>query len=1662
MLLVVVTMITTLVSSIVAKADVENSNDRRKYMLEFAQNKDVSSIEDVESLTYEDLRMIGLFLSNFYIPFNTGVGETFDDDSVKEQMAEALVSSAGFDSEIAKVLVESIFSMSVSTRKPLSIANGTVDGVLTKPTSIVMDGGANNSDVVRNTIDSEGVDATLYTFFGCMAGGFDKDRNVQGKYVDSETDGDERFYLYWKDESGKDRIIWEMDKGSNGKDIEFTSCTASYMLMMDDANYKLGLGGNALLSVAEETYEKFTEKNRDEVLFWNADLFVDCFGNILCDVGTQLYVVVPACNNPYAWYSVESGVESAGKNMQLLNFFHLGEIKAGNIVNISKDFSVDSDGFPTVNDNGGSIKNYQLFFSNANGTLYNIEKFRITRDNTITALDRDFGWWNVSELKEQINNTNTGLQYSSFSEGAYFPNFKTYADSVVGEKAGVTFPKKTLLIEKSNIQGAFSDFLMIDTYNEFSAKNDITLDALPRVCLFQEKDGEYHFIDSSISTGFAGVDIDNTITKISASDKKWVVSIYLSYLYAYSNAVDGENGKISYAFNKDAFPNADSGSVDFSSIIVSEDGMQKELTSMVYYLIHPVKGVKFIAEWVANKVGGVLVDWHERMVGNSSSNSSTGATKYLGFTGYVTLPSLTDLSWTAKLLDIYYDIYLYLVVIVCIVLIISCFIGELSVTRAILGSLSFMFIVMLPPIAVNTSVTTINRVSDSIYGKKFNYWALVQHQSFIKGLNDSVSSGNKSNYLSFLFNEQGVSEDEYRAVKVKWMAPKKDNILSNVIADANKTSSVSSSLTLMNKALKDNVSGESFSTYSDALYLYRDYSDLYMYVSRAYRTDVNQINPVSTKGYFEDDATRHITYSNGEKLFTYYNNRGNISKEDSMAFAQEKGFLVDTGYDIGSSNKSYSYLIDSYVGVTLQEQKDRFSKFDGNINYKDLSKSTFGIANESYEFTIANINTGQKSDGSNISSTSSEDQKKMGYFYYGLYSESPFYYFTWNIYDQANSKEFGLGMSEISKENVIELYTKDNQGYFFNYSEQAGDGFGELRDFNNMRGLFYYVIPYLKNCNELVESWSDVYGLKTYEDVRLEYESDGETVIIPNFDDKTDEYKQKWWHNYNVERLFNVYVAWVDTLYDCDYAKPETISVVGKDYRVTDPLNPMAYYKTDSNGNIIEGRYMVFSRSEMKYWGLNYSDLTKVEQKIIEVQDNVYKELFQLMDYYTFNDDVLVTSAGMLTTFEFNKAFSQTSLIKESFVLYPQSYELKTFSYDAYLRLILSQSTNENLLDTSNGYDSGTEGQLSFYQRIVNNSSITTAILLIILDIVAVYLLPALKVFFLVSIFLMSIIMLVLFAIRQDGVKKNVFESLVKPLVQFSIVSIGLAVIVSFFMSSGNTAVTGRDGVKISLGDPSMVLIVMIVINAVALYLYVGIVKSSINNFIRYTKALFSTMVDVMSSFGGMAVVGIGSSVVEGRGIGNVLSRTAPRVTNRVAKGRDTSNLTPRVKENIEGNKGDNQLKGVSNSNRSLEKESQELKRAKNRLERLQAGGYSEKAKEFETARNIRQKQKEANLKRIKDKEAEGKKLRLSEQMYKRFGSKVDGVKNVRDGLIQRKYDIQSKVIKGTNTITGRVGRAQARYEFAKTKYDVKADMIKPKPVNRGNVPKVKKKENKN
>ena len=219
-------MCLTLVSSLPTQVAHADSNSRMQVNIQWAQNKGFEDMnaDDLSNLTYDDLLMIGVFLSNFYVPFSTCLGGSMEDDEVTEtqdNMVKVLVNQCNFDEEVAEFVVPLIWDMSLSTAKPLYI------GKYNKSTKTVRDvveysnEHGNFVSPYNKHFEDEGDEQLYYT---TIDKGTSTSHAYNGSYYNflvtfaggAQTKGEKNYMwhgpkqdvcLFWIDDSGKERIV---------------------------------------------------------------------------------------------------------------------------------------------------------------------------------------------------------------------------------------------------------------------------------------------------------------------------------------------------------------------------------------------------------------------------------------------------------------------------------------------------------------------------------------------------------------------------------------------------------------------------------------------------------------------------------------------------------------------------------------------------------------------------------------------------------------------------------------------------------------------------------------------------------------------------------------------------------------------------------------------------------------------------------------------------------------------------------------------------------------------------------------------------------------------------------------------------------------------------------------------------------------------------------------------------------------------------------------------------------------------------------------------------------------------------------------------------------------------------------------------------------------
>ena len=1492
-----------------------DSDELIPIFLSLSQGTKMSSVENLQSLTNDDLRLISLFLSNFYLPWGTAL-DSEEAIENNQEMTEVL-QNMGFDRDAAVSLTEMAYESSLNTATKLYINVDDLPDLIAlgregKDNEFSNDAGNTNptikgkdndpaltKSVFDNTVYKEAVGdylegddgnkyvpLTLFMFYALMDEVAYKNGGVK--------------YKFYRSEGGK-----VVTKNSNGDDIVSFTIDSNFIIYysciigkMDASN---GLIGNALFNGnSKGDLSGLGDSEILNLLSFTQNMYIDWVGNVIVDFGDRRVIAVPAVLNLNTFVSIDNNiptfVRGSSFGIYMLNDQYL------------YDWDKKMQYFTQ------KIINYKRDRGNTDDVKWVKSAGETRLKDLCTSLGIDTGVnsvWpqhviNVGAYQTYRWSYNNGTQSKiidwddNFSIkngiGNYYTLSKLVTNDSIGEGAEFTFGDTTLI--SYNIED-ISDFK-----------------------------GKYFTSKSKFSTTSKSF---GSIMTIDNNDYKILSDIFITYLILYNNhtapSYTPDAGQFfDVKFNADAFPITDK-AFQWTTTNVTAD----EISSFIYYLLHPTKGIDYVATLFKNKISGIIVSWHEDIVGNTSSNATTGMTQYLGFNGYITVSSLADIEWTAWLLNIYNSLIIYLIIIMCIILTCYVIVGQITLQRGFVGLVTFAILIFFPPVAINATVDTVNRISDSIYSSKFDYWALVQNQAYLGQLDLAINASTTGEYISALLsmnvssnNENalgGSSNQTFSGVRLKWMTPKRSSDTYSLKSSLNSiiTSSSGISDSLLNIITNSSAIGNATESYvqsDNAKYLYRDYMDIYRHASvlssvydvggynfggtsSTANSPIRMVASGSGQSIVGNTAwanvnNEYLVYSNGIPIqdgiysnletTSVYSGLSEAVRGTSSLVALRHGFLwhtVDTSAGVYYTENTLApsmFLLNSKptidIAYNYKNFVNNFKKNVYRISYLDVHNNNpeimFGISPNNFNMSLADY---VKLSDEGSSGLKDLDTTKYSYLIWGLYSESPFYYFNNNVRDQMKTANTGYVYNKIDLANkdmytnhVKNLFLDNNQEVFFNMSENAGDGYGELRDFMNMHDFFYYVMPCLQIGVNLTDAYDEVFGMYLYDDCSLSLNSDGSWMYngYSFIDDSAvlryissgikDEELYKFWHDFNVYTIFNSYTTWLDTMNDCDYADAETINVAGNRFLVTNPLDPMTYFSVNDNGEMVDGRYMIFSRSEMAYYGLNWNDLTTVEQKILTVQDNVYKNALDLMNYYTLSDEVLIQAYAMLQLFEFNKEFSQTSLISKDYILYPQGYELKAFTYDAYLRLILTESSGENLM-TSNA---DTEN-ISIYQRILQKTSIFFGIVLLVNDFIAVYVIPALRLFFIVAIFLMSIAMIISAAVKLNDeanrtLLSTTWHSLIAPLVSFGVTTIGLAFIVSLFMSDGATGVVDKN-VTIKLGDPTMVVFIMCIINAVCVILYYKICKKCTKDLVGYIKAIGTSV--------GGAVIGASAALAK-------------------------------------------------------------------------------------------------------------------------------------------------------------------------------------------------------
>lgn len=864
-----------------------------------------------------------------------------------------------------------------------------------------------------------------------------------------------------------------------------------------------------------------------------------------------------------------------------------------------------------------------------------------------------------------------------------------------------------------------------------------------------------------------------------------------------------------------------------------ENQIDNQLRWYTYYLLHPTK-TKYKRELDKNSGIATVSEAHANMIGANNQAGTTSASKFTGFVAYSAIPTTDDIKWTSGLKDMYFSQIHWVFAIILVVCLIYWIAGSLTLGQAIGSLIVLCFLFGTVTHVQDWAADKANSVVNHMYSSKFSYLGLVQEEAYADKIDEAAKGDSYNNYLQAQNEElqaleiDGENNPHTRGISnvtVKIQAPKK---LQSLVVGGGKQDQELLDIAGNSQfgavglsAYTKSVSGQGFTENPNDTYLYRSYVDLSNFAKYTYlgvrpgselvsgvegHADTSKWTPslrdawnnrsqvwdqavesgynipnksggvnstkvvpalssrIVTDAYASKESMGNLSLDQNVGIDTRRFNFGivNYTKQHDFLSAVQKQTEANQTKKTNIKGRDKTVNAENAAPDKDKENKDNKDKKDDQKKQEEQQQqqqSSSGGGSSKPNPDAATLEGFQPDGGGKYTNL---DYATLGAF--AMYSESPFYYYYYNLADQGLNIDGGRG-------GYKDLLLGENSGgnYFYNTK-----GNGEMRDFNDSRELFTYVIPYLRQSNKSVNAFKELYGLHYHEGIPT---TEGHWNDEGIRDDAVAQ--QKYWENLQTARLYGLYTPWVDLMETGRYAKETTIDVLGQKHTVKDPLDPASYPAE---------RPMVFSRSEQLDNGLTDDQLTEVEKKIQEVQRNTAEKMLSLMNYYSFRDSTVDTAAALLTTFEFNKTFSERHWMDESLNLYPQSMDAKNISWDGYLRLILQTS------EDGGGYDIGAE---DFYDQIIRDQGVIFGWALVAVSALSGIGVPYLQwlVFFLLAVLsICRLVIILLRALPPLEVLKESGKHIGGPAIMMGLVFLIKNWLMSLMMSSGSTLVTGPLG----------------------------------------------------------------------------------------------------------------------------------------------------------------------------------------------------------------------------------------------------------------------------
>lgn len=1336
-----------------------SSNQRASAMVTYFKD---NASESINNITEEDIRLFGLYISNFYKPLSTTQNNI---SPVIKDAISKIKGGSSLTSEDSK-LVEELSSKIINNMLEKSVALKSSEG-----NTVTLGDFIFGSDKEALTLYYEGT-----AIFG----------NAKVEITEDSAETEETG-------ENAEKLDGTINSADNVMDITSMSKMLKAVIL-DEADKAIGADW---LNVVFNTYVQ-------------AELYLTPFGDIIAKKSGEnsFVMVLPACLN---WYSYSK----SDVKIPLMSSFFLSRCVIHDALNEETTVKVTSTNNKLIATDGLAITKMQaeLFGTTSDtycftwGSYFASHMSYLKNNDEISKYTATYA--NLKNHRSEFARRIVGLYNTTWLKTDYITDEMTLFSSENEPKScsvyGITLKKGTYDLSENIIYEYVRTLAMWNVQSVFSSSD------------FPFTAQVYRFSDET-DEGDSGIKTIIQYIKTAAASGDGKILPYAEMFYTYMFLRDtSEAGKVTWL---PEITNATSSASDLLSQSDGDDSVDKdlglklkanEMLDSLKALINPsyneAKGT-----FLDSMIGAWVLKQHRKMLGitNMSATVSSDSQAYSGFSGHVTTPRLRDVELTANFLEHYRDIYFTLLATLLLFTIFMIMLHMRSLGQAIATFIVMAIILVLPQSTIDLTVQLSNTVNEQLFNNRFNYWAILQHQMALSGSLQEDSDGildaaqNTATNMNSYYSDTGV--------RLKWLSPKKYNTAELLLKNTEDPDVEGSNM--FKWLFKEYMNQEAYSDEAGATYVYRTYTSLAQDAESLYQEVKDNVSGAyNMQGAFGPYLQGNDYLNN---LFAYEPR----SAEDSAGNQMTDRFGNPVVVFGSSANNGGKYTKETDIKTSFYESGRLTCLYQG---MDQIFADSTGVNAALQHNTAVAMGTGDdyyvKLQPAGVEASLFEPGGEL--YNYGLYSESPYYYFYNTLRSiQLTDKENEVG-ANAGDASFLSILLADSP-----YKVTEGELYGYYKDFLDLESLFTYVIPYLEAPNEFVIDWTDTYGL---------YYTD---LIEPQSTEERKELMGKVW---------NLYSPWVDALYSEDIWSGK-IRSGGFNENVLNAFSPYSY----------EGygyRPMIFSEADMYYNGVSYNDLSEVEKKIQKVLEMTYVDFRYLANYANFSDETLASAAAMIATFNFNTVFSQNKMYGTDITLYPQGYEMKSFSYDAFLRLIMLNSTGASPMSSTD-----------IYTQIVRNTSVLTGIVLLITDFLAVYVVPAAKFAYVVGAFLLSLIMCIgIYLQKIDKAFEVVVNAIIVPMLMFFGVSFGHAACTAMLMGEGLTEYVGSQSGAWVTGDPTISLVVLMVINGATSVILIKMLIKLINTLIAWCKDTVGTMAGMVAAVGGAITAKVAEFAATGR-----------------------------------------------------------------------------------------------------------------------------------------------------------------------------------------------------